>query len=58
MYTIFDYLEYYKDTNLNEININEIDNLLFSILVYLPISSFDKKMNFSEFANYALKYSK
>lgn len=56
MYTIFDYLEYYKDTNLNEININEIDNLLFSILVYLPVSSFDKKMNFSEFANYALKY--
>ena len=56
MYTIFDYLEYYKDTNLNEININEIDNLLFSILVYLPISSFDKKMNFSEFANYALKF--
>ena len=33
MYTIIDYLNYYKDLTLEEATFNKIDILLFSILV-------------------------
>ena len=52
MYTIVDYLKYYKDSNFDEVGFNVMDNLLFSILVYLPIESFDKVKSFDEFWNY------
>ena len=42
MFTINDYLKFYKDKPLNEIGWNQIDNLLCSILVYIPIPNFKK----------------
>lgn len=56
MYTIVDYLKYYKDSNFDEVGFNVMDNLLFSILVYLPIESFDKVKSFDEFCNYSMQY--
>ena len=41
MKNIIDYLNYYKDYTFEEINFNQIDALVFSILAYLPI----KKIN-------------
>ena len=43
MYTIFDYLKYYKDYDLSELNWNIMDDLLLSILVYMPLKSFNFK---------------
>ena len=48
MYTLKDYLKYYKNVPINKVDINDIDNLLFSTLVYLPIKSFETKMNLSD----------
>ncbi len=55
MYTLKDYLYYYKNTSLEEVNINVLDILLFSILSYLPISSFKNKFRLEEFINYTSK---
>lgn len=55
MYTLKDYLYYYKNTSLEEVNINELDILLFSILSYLPINSFKNKLNLEEFIDYTSK---
>ncbi len=56
MYTIIDYLKYYKNVLIEDIQINIMDNLIFSILVYLPIETFSGSMNLDEFYNYCLKY--
>ena len=40
MYTIYDYLKYYKNTSLCEVKWNSLDSLMCAILVYLPVSSF------------------
>ena len=40
MYTIYDYLEHYKDKSLKEVSWNVMDNLLCAIIVYIPIESF------------------
>lgn len=58
MYTIEDYLFYYKDITLNEVHFNQMDTLLFAILVYLPIDSFKDRKNLNDFINYSLKYTK
>lgn len=58
MYTIIDYLNYYKDLTLEEATFNKIDILLFAILVYLPGDSFNKEISLSEFYNYTYKYHK
>ena len=42
MYTIYDYLKYYKDESFNDLPWNMIDNLLCSILSYVPLKSFNK----------------
>lgn len=55
MYTIKDYLNFYKNTSLEEVNINELDILLFSILSYLPIKSFNVELSISEFIKYVEK---
>ncbi len=39
MYTIKDYLVYYKDIPFEDAEFNVMDNILFSALVYLPIES-------------------
>lgn len=56
MYTIVDYLNYYKDLTLEEAIFNKIDDLLFAILVYLPIESFKGEITFEEFYLLAKKY--
>ena len=55
MYTLKDYLYYYKNTSLEEVNINEIDILLFSVLSYLPIKSFSNELDLTGFINYVNK---
>ena len=54
MYTITDYLQYYKNTNVNEVRWNTQDNLLCAILVYLPLKSFKGPIGFDEFVDRAL----
>ena len=53
MYTIKDYLKYYKNTSLEEVSWNEADNLLCAILVYLPLDSYIGTKTLQEFYNYA-----
>ena len=40
MYTIYDYLKYYKDYDINEVPWNDMDNLLLSTIVYIPMKGF------------------
>lgn len=51
MYTIYDYLKYYKDYSLSEEKWNIIDNLLCSILAYIPIKNFDTPKDINTFYN-------
>ena len=37
MFTIYDYLDYYKNCSFEEVGFNQIDAMLFACLVYLPI---------------------
>lgn len=48
MYTIYDYLKYYKDVSLENVTWNDIDNLLCSILIYLPLDSVTKDKTLGE----------
>lgn len=50
MYTIYDYLNYYKDESIENLPWNMMDNLLCSILSYVPLKSFNK-LKFNEFIN-------
>lgn len=40
MYTLIDYIKYYKDKDIDEIKWNIMDNLICAILVYLKITPF------------------
>ena len=42
MFTLINYLEYYKNQSFNDTKFNQMDALLFSCLAYLPLASFDK----------------
>lgn len=53
MYTIYDYLKYYKDESFNDLPWNMIDNLLCSILSYVPLKSFNK-LKYKELINQVL----
>ncbi len=53
MYTIKDYLKYYKNTPLEQVSWNEADNLLCAILVYLPLDSYTGSKSLQEFSDYA-----
>lgn len=53
MYTIIDYIKFYKDTSLEEVKWNELDNLICTILVYLPIKSFKDKKSIKELLDYS-----
>lgn len=57
MYTLIDYLNNYKNISIKEVHWNEMDNLLCSILVYLPIKSFSKTKNIKELYNYSINNS-
>ena len=41
MKNIFDYIKFYKDKSFNEVLFNQMDALIYSILVYLPIYNID-----------------
>lgn len=56
MYTIIDYLIFYKDISINEVHWNIMDNLMCSILVYLPIDSFNNYKTITELYNYSNNY--
>lgn len=58
VYTVYDYLKYYKNTSLEDVHWNALDNLVCAVLVYLPVKSFNKSFNLSEFCDYALKFKK
>lgn len=58
MYTIYDYLKYYKNESIESVGINVMDNLLFSILIYLPIPSFKESKTLKELYEYAKPYNK
>lgn len=53
MFTLINYLEYYKNQSFNDTKFNQMDALLFSCLAYLPLASFDKPKNIKEFISYA-----
>ena len=42
VYTVYDYLKYYKNTSLEDVHWNALDNLVCAVLVYLPVKSFNK----------------
>ena len=43
MYTIYDYLKFYKNCSLKELKWNKMDNLFLACLVYMPHKSFEFK---------------
>lgn len=49
MYTVIDYLNYYKDTTLKYVKLNQIDFLIFSCFSYFPIDSINKPIKMKEF---------
>ncbi len=55
MYTIYDYLKYYKNYTLKEVPWNDIDNLLLAIIVYIPLKSFNETITFDEMCNKIIK---
>lgn len=54
---IYDYLKFYQEKSVTEINWNMMDNLVLSILAYLPISSFLSSKSLGELASYAECFS-
>ena len=40
MYTIYDYLKFYKDYSLKDLKWNMMDNLFIAILSYMPVENF------------------
>ena len=53
MFTVSDYLDYYKDYTFDSIGFNQMDTLVFSCLVYLPVDSFEEGKSFKDFYMYA-----
>jgi len=56
IYTIRDYLQYYKNTSIREVHWNAVDNMLCATLVYLPVKAFSGSKNIAEFYSYAMKF--
>jgi len=56
VYTIADYLKYYKGTELCDVHWNVLDNLLCSMLSYIPVDSFEGPLDFNEFLLYASEF--
>lgn len=54
MYTIYDYIKYYGDITIDKIKWNIQDNLVCSILSYLPFESFNKEYKLKDFYNYII----
>lgn len=58
MFTIYDYLDYYKNCSFEEIGFNQMDAMLFACLVYLPIKSFSENKSYKDFVSYAYTFYK
>ena len=56
MYTIIDYIYFYKDRSLSEVKWNTADNLICSILCYLPCNSFEGKKSLKDLYEATLNY--
>ena len=56
IYTIKEYLQYYKKTSIREVHWNAIDNMLCALLVYLPVDAFTGSKGIRELYDYAMKY--
>ena len=57
MYTIRDYLQYYKNASIKDVHWNAVDNMLCAILVYLPLKSFAGSKSIKEFYSYAQRFA-
>ena len=59
MKTMFDYLDYYKELSFEDYPFNDMDNLVFSTLIYLPLKKINSKkdMTIDEVANFVLSKS-
>ena len=55
MFTILDYIKYYKTSSLKKINFNMMDQLVCALLSYLPISSFNGERVLDEVLESAIK---
>lgn len=58
MFTIYDYLDYYKNCSFEEVGFNQMDAMLFACLVYLPIKSFSENRSYKDFVSYAYTFYK
>lgn len=58
MFTIYDYLDYYKNCSFEEVGFNQMDAMLFTCLVYLPIKSFSENKSYKDFVSYAYTFYK
>lgn len=58
MFTIYDYLDYYKNCSFEEVEFNQMDAMLFACLVYLPIKSFSENKSYKDFVSYAYIFYK
>ncbi len=56
MYTIRDYLNYYKNASVKEVHWNSVDNMLCATLVYLPVESYTGVKTIQELYDYAHRY--
>ena len=56
MFTIYDYLDYYKNCSFEEVGFNQMDAMLFACLVYLPIKSFSENKSYKDFVSYAYTF--
>ncbi len=48
MKTIFDYINYYKNETFSDYKFNDMDNLVFSAIAYLPLDGLKKKITINE----------
>ena len=58
MYTIIDYLKYYKNTLLDDVSWNVMDNLVCAILIYLPLKSNIDNISISKLYEISKSYNK
>ena len=56
IYTITDYLTYYKDIKIKDVHWNTVDHLICAMLTYLPITPYQGVKTFAEFSSYAEGY--
>ena len=55
MYTVMDYLKYYRDIPFTEVSLNQLDFLICAILVYLPLNDFKEVKSLKDFSKIALE---